>query len=112
MGRRGHCLVLAYPVQGHQSHASVLQVIGTPRLGIRITLVTTCFYSKNLQKVPPSIALETISERVLVLLFMGGVLIVAIPYWSDQNTNAKLMTNVWKVGIRASTDDKRIFLYE
>ncbi|RDX98063.1 hypothetical protein CR513_19075, partial [Mucuna pruriens] len=52
MGRRGHCLVLAYPVQGHHSRASVLQVIGTPRLGIRITLVTTCFYSKNLQKVP------------------------------------------------------------
>ncbi|XP_027358511.1 UDP-glycosyltransferase 74G1-like [Abrus precatorius] len=58
---RGHFLVLAYPGQGHINpmlqFSKLLQ-----HQGVRITLVTTLFYLKNLQKVPPSIALETISD--------------------------------------------------
>ncbi|CAI8613327.1 unnamed protein product [Vicia faba] len=37
-----------------------------------------------------------------------GVPIVAIPLWSDQGINAKLVVDVWKVGIRASIDEKEI----
>lgn len=37
-----------------------------------------------------------------------GVPIIAIPQWSDQSTNAKLITDVWKIGIRAPTDEKQI----
>ncbi|ESW23172.1 hypothetical protein PHAVU_004G024500 [Phaseolus vulgaris] len=37
-----------------------------------------------------------------------GVPIIAIPFWSDQSTNAKLMEDVWKMGIRAPFDDKKV----
>ncbi|KAK7381290.1 hypothetical protein VNO78_33864 [Psophocarpus tetragonolobus] len=37
-----------------------------------------------------------------------GVPTIAIPHWSDQTTNAKLMTDVWKIGIRAPIDEKKI----
>ncbi|KAK7294955.1 hypothetical protein RJT34_17855 [Clitoria ternatea] len=58
---KAHCLVLPYPAQGHINpmiHFSKL----LEHQGVRITLVTTRFYCKNLQKVPTSIALETISD--------------------------------------------------
>jgi pathogen-inducible salicylic acid glucosyltransferase len=34
-----------------------------------------------------------------------GVPIVAMPQWSDQNTNAKYVDDVWKIGIRAKAND-------
>ncbi|KAK7381288.1 hypothetical protein VNO78_33862 [Psophocarpus tetragonolobus] len=37
-----------------------------------------------------------------------GVPTIGIPYWSDQSTNAKLMTNVWKIGLKAPIDDNKI----
>ena len=61
MGRRCHCLVLAYPLQGHINpmlqFSKLLQ-----HQGFRITLVTTRFYYNNLKTLPPSIAVETISD--------------------------------------------------
>lgn len=33
-----------------------------------------------------------------------GVPMVAIPWWSDQGTNAKLVMDVWKVGIKAQPE--------
>ncbi|TKY50237.1 UDP-glycosyltransferase 74E2 [Spatholobus suberectus] len=58
---RAHCLVLVYPGQGHVNPMLQFSKL-LEHEGVRITLVTTRFYSKNLQKVPPSIALETISD--------------------------------------------------
>lgn len=37
-----------------------------------------------------------------------GVPIVAMPQFSDQPTNAKFITDVWEVGIRAKVDEKGI----
>ena len=37
-----------------------------------------------------------------------GVPMVAMPQWSDQSTNAKLIIDVWKMGIRAPIDEKKI----
>jgi pathogen-inducible salicylic acid glucosyltransferase len=37
-----------------------------------------------------------------------GVPIIAIPQWSDQATNAKFIVEVWKFGIRAPIDIKKI----
>nr|KYP64132.1 putative UDP-glucosyltransferase At1g05670 family [Cajanus cajan] len=37
-----------------------------------------------------------------------GVPTVAMPYWSDQSTNAKLIEDVWKMGIRVTFDEKKI----
>ncbi|KAM7259087.1 hypothetical protein ACFE04_014828 [Oxalis oulophora] len=34
-----------------------------------------------------------------------GVPIVAMPQWTDQNTNAKFVEDVWKIGIRAKACD-------
>ena len=34
----------------------------------------------------------------------AGVPVVAYPQWSDQPTNAKLLEDVWRVGIRVSSD--------
>ncbi|CAJ1824803.1 unnamed protein product, partial [Sphenostylis stenocarpa] len=38
----------------------------------------------------------------------SGVPMVAMPYWSDQSTNAKLIADVWKIGIRTTVDEKKI----
>ena len=59
--RAVHCVVLSYPAQGHIN--PMLQF--SKRLqheGVRVTLVSTLFYCKNLKKLPPSIDLETISD--------------------------------------------------
>ena len=37
-----------------------------------------------------------------------GVPIIAVPQWSDQSTNAKYMVDVWKVGLKAPVDEKKI----
>jgi pathogen-inducible salicylic acid glucosyltransferase len=58
---RAHCLVLAYPTQGHIN--PMLQF--SKRLehkGVRVTLVTTYSISKTIYKEATSIALETISD--------------------------------------------------
>ncbi|QHO39896.1 hypothetical protein HN51_006035 [Arachis hypogaea] len=59
--RKPHCLVLSYPAQGH-----INPMIQFSKLlvheGVKVTLATTCFYSKSLQKVPPYISLESISD--------------------------------------------------
>ncbi|KHN13207.1 UDP-glycosyltransferase 74E1 [Glycine soja] len=61
MARRAHCLVLAYPLQGHIN--PILQFSKLlEHQGSRITLVTYRFYQNNLQRVPPSFAIETISD--------------------------------------------------
>ncbi|ESW23248.1 hypothetical protein PHAVU_004G031100 [Phaseolus vulgaris] len=61
MGKRAHCLVLTYPAQGHINPLLQFSKL-LERQGVRITLVTTRFFCNNLQTVPPSIALETISD--------------------------------------------------
>jgi pathogen-inducible salicylic acid glucosyltransferase len=61
IGKKVHCLVLAYPAQGHVNpmlqFSKLLQ-----HEGVKVTLVTTLHYRKTLQSVPPSIAIETISD--------------------------------------------------
>ncbi|XP_061368560.1 UDP-glycosyltransferase 74G1-like [Gastrolobium bilobum] len=56
-----HCLVLAYPGQGHINpmlqFSKLLQ-----HEGVRVTLVTVRSYSMNMQNIPASIAFETISD--------------------------------------------------
>ncbi|XP_051148887.1 UDP-glycosyltransferase 74F2-like isoform X2 [Andrographis paniculata] len=37
-----------------------------------------------------------------------GVPMVAMPQWTDQNTNAKFVTDIWKVGVWAKKDCKGI----
>ncbi|XP_028765422.1 UDP-glycosyltransferase 74G1-like [Neltuma alba] len=60
--RRAHCVVLAYPAQGHIN--PMLEF--SKRLqhgGINVTLVSTRFFCNKLQKLPSSnIAIETISD--------------------------------------------------
>lgn len=34
-----------------------------------------------------------------------GVPMVAMPQWTDQNTNAKLIQDLWKVGVKVHVDD-------
>jgi len=41
-----------------------------------------------------------------------GVPIIGIPCWSDQRTNAKLIADVWKIGIRTPIDEKNIVRQE
>ncbi|KAL2335488.1 hypothetical protein Fmac_016701 [Flemingia macrophylla] len=59
--RRARCLVLAYPAQGHVNPMMQLSKL-LERHGVKITFVTTRFFSKDLLKLPPSMALETISD--------------------------------------------------
>ncbi|CAJ1947027.1 unnamed protein product [Sphenostylis stenocarpa] len=59
--RRAHCLVLVFPAQGHINPMLQFSKL-LERQGVRVTFVTTVFCAKSLQKVPPSIALETISD--------------------------------------------------
>jgi pathogen-inducible salicylic acid glucosyltransferase len=40
--------------------------------------------------------------------FSLGVPMVRVPYWSDQSTNAKYIMDVWKMGLKAPTDEKGI----
>ncbi|XVF29639.1 hypothetical protein REPUB_Repub15cG0139200 [Reevesia pubescens] len=41
-----------------------------------------------------------------------GVPMIAMPQWTDQPTNAKFVSDVWKVGIRVSKDEKGIIRKE
>jgi len=61
MARGTHCLVLPYPAQGHINPMLQFSKL-LERQGVRITLVTTRSFYNKLQTLPPSIALETISD--------------------------------------------------
>jgi len=37
-----------------------------------------------------------------------GVPVIAMPLWTDQITNAKLIRDVWKIGVKAVVDEKGI----
>ncbi|KAG4939482.1 hypothetical protein AAZX31_16G142900 [Glycine max] len=37
-----------------------------------------------------------------------GVPVIAMPLWTDQITNAKLLKDVWKIGVKAVADEKEI----
>ena len=37
-----------------------------------------------------------------------GVPVIAMPLWTDQITNAKLIKDVWKIGVKAVADEKDI----
>ncbi|KAF2298327.1 hypothetical protein GH714_022291 [Hevea brasiliensis] len=41
-----------------------------------------------------------------------GVPMIAMPQWTDQTTNAKFITDVWKVGVRAKVDEKGLVTTE
>ncbi|KAK7342960.1 hypothetical protein VNO80_25919 [Phaseolus coccineus] len=38
-----------------------------------------------------------------------GVPMIAMPQWTDQTTNAKLIEDIWKIGLRVSPDEKGVF---
>ncbi|WVZ15386.1 hypothetical protein V8G54_012952 [Vigna mungo] len=70
--RRAHCLVLAYPAYGHINPMLQLSKV-LVREGVRVTFVTTIFYANIVQKVPPPIALETISDGFDEVGYAGAV---------------------------------------
>lgn len=37
---------------------------------------------------------------------------IVMPQWTDQTTNAKLIEDIWKIGLRVPTDDRGIFRRE
>ncbi|CAL0321735.1 unnamed protein product [Lupinus luteus] len=61
--RRTHCLLLPFPIQSHIN--PILQFSNLlQQQGVKVTLVSTISYSKNLHKVPSNISFETISDGV------------------------------------------------
>ncbi|KAL2335487.1 hypothetical protein Fmac_016700 [Flemingia macrophylla] len=85
MARRAHCLVLPYPAQGHINPMLHFSKLLEPQ-GVRVTLVTTRSYYKNMQRVPSNIAVETISDG----FDEGGIV---------EAGNAKVyLDTFWRVG--------------
>ncbi|KAK7282500.1 hypothetical protein RIF29_11332 [Crotalaria pallida] len=41
-----------------------------------------------------------------------GIPMIAVPQWTEQFTNAKFIADVWKIGIRATVDEKKIVTRE
>ena len=41
-----------------------------------------------------------------------GVPMIVVPHWSDQPTNAKYIVDVWKIGVKATKDEKGIIKRE
>ncbi|KAL7219773.1 hypothetical protein ACSBR2_012773 [Camellia fascicularis] len=66
---------------------SQLEVLSHPSLGC---FVTHCGWNS---------ALESLAS---------GVPVVAVPGWSDQGTNAKMMTEVWGTGVRVKANEEGI----
>ncbi|KAL7220116.1 hypothetical protein ACSBR2_013053 [Camellia fascicularis] len=66
---------------------SQLEVLSYPSLGC---FVTHCGWNS---------ALESLAS---------GVPVVAFPYSSDQTTNAKMLTEVWKTGVRVRENEEGI----
>ncbi|XP_076886029.1 UDP-glycosyltransferase 84B1-like [Bidens hawaiensis] len=48
----------------------------------------------------------------LVESVTAGVPVISCPQWTDQPTNAKLVTDVWKVGVRMNKDSDGVFGWE
>ena len=67
------------------SWCSQLEVLSHPSLGC---FVTHCGWNSTLESL------------------VCGVPVVAFPQWSDQTTNAKMMTDVWKTGVRVSVNEE------
>ncbi|KAG6630941.1 hypothetical protein CIPAW_13G056100 [Carya illinoinensis] len=59
---RAHCLVLAYPAQGHINPLLEFSKCLEHKGSVKFTLVTTHFISKNMHKEASPITLETISD--------------------------------------------------
>ena len=38
----------------------------------------------------------------------SGVPVVAFPHWTDQGTNAKLIEDVWKIGVRVKANEEGV----
>ncbi|KAK7394612.1 hypothetical protein VNO78_15144 [Psophocarpus tetragonolobus] len=80
-----HCVVLPYPAQGHinpmHQFSKLLQ-----QQGVKVTLVTTLSYCKNLQNLPSSVALETISDG----FDNGGI--------GEAGTYKAYLERFWQVG--------------
>ncbi|KAI8010908.1 UDP-glycosyltransferase 75C1 [Camellia lanceoleosa] len=66
---------------------SQLEVLSHPSLGY---FVTHCGWNSTLESLA------------------SGVPVVAFPYWSDQRTNAKMLTEVWKTGVRVRANEEGI----
>ncbi|WOG87231.1 hypothetical protein DCAR_0206454 [Daucus carota subsp. sativus] len=66
---------------------SQLEVLSHPSLGC---FVTHCGWNSTLESL------------------VSGVPVVAFPHWTDQTTNAKLIEDVWKTGVRVNGDEKGV----
>jgi pathogen-inducible salicylic acid glucosyltransferase len=71
-------------------------------------VVTWCFQLKVLAHESIGCFLTHCGWNSTLEALSLGVPIVAMPLWSDQGLNAKLIVDVWKVGIRALVDEKQI----
>jgi UDP:flavonoid glycosyltransferase YjiC (YdhE family) len=66
---------------------SQVEVLSHPSLGC---FVTHCGWNSTLESL------------------VSGVPVVAYPHWSDQGTNAKLIQDVWKTGVRVTANEDGI----
>ncbi|CAK9167336.1 unnamed protein product, partial [Ilex paraguariensis] len=66
---------------------SQLEVLSHPSLGC---FVTHCGWNSTLESL------------------VSGVSVVAFPHWSDQTTNAKMIEDVWKTGVRVKPSGEEI----
>ncbi|XP_058200915.1 crocetin glucosyltransferase, chloroplastic-like [Rhododendron vialii] len=66
---------------------SQLEILSHPSLGC---FVTHCGWSSTLESLA------------------SGIPVVAFPHLSDQRTNAKMMVDVWKIGVRVRADEEGI----
>ncbi|XVE81232.1 hypothetical protein DITRI_Ditri15bG0046600 [Diplodiscus trichospermus] len=66
---------------------SQVEVLSHPSLGC---FVTHCGWNSTLESLA------------------AGVPVVAFPQWTDQGTNAKLIEDVWKTGVRVTANEERI----
>jgi UDP:flavonoid glycosyltransferase YjiC (YdhE family) len=69
------------------SWCSQVEVLSHPSLGC---FVTHCGWNSTLESL------------------VSGVPVVAFPQWSDQGTNAKLIEDVWKTGVRVTANEDGI----
>ncbi|XP_058200922.1 crocetin glucosyltransferase, chloroplastic-like [Rhododendron vialii] len=66
---------------------SQLEVLSHPSLGC---FVTHCGWNSTLESLA------------------SGVPVVAFPHWSDQGTNARMMADVWRIGVRVTKNEEGI----